>query len=527
MQEMGDFKEGKASSMCSPLELLEDDDDRHNRWYFCCGVGLLALVGVMDVHKPLDRSWSMLYLLIVPYATRFVRGRAEIALLASTIAAVYLIPAFFRMELIWPGGGLFYRTTGVIVGLGLLGLLWQRRRIVKSLQEMNGELEKKVVLRTSELQLLNDKLLREISERHQVEESNRKISEFRETLIRTAAEGICVCYPIPVHPYVAFSVWNQQMTEITGYDIHEINRLGWYQTVYPDSAYREKVKERIDRIWQGEHYGSEEREIVRKDGQRRTICVSTSSVEIESGIHGIVGFIQDVTESKAAVESLRVSHQRLERLSRQLIEIQESERRHLARELHDEIGQVLTAIKMNLRHPQRSADAATQPMLEDNLKMIDQAISQVRNLSISLRPLQLDELGLAAALHWLLNQKMTGSGIECHLDFPQGDVKIPPNVETACFRIAQEAVTNALRHASPHHIDVKLFLRDDHLHLSIEDDGIGFSVQESYQRALSGSSFGLIGMQERASMVGARFEIQSNPQSGTKIEARFPLTQTS
>ncbi|MCY2965395.1 MAG: PAS domain S-box protein, partial [Planctomycetota bacterium] len=139
----------------------------------------------------------------------------------------------------------------------------------------------------------------------QAEETVRKTSSFRETIIRTAAEGICVCYPIPDFPYVAFSVWNERMDEITGYSCEEINRLGWYQSLYPDEEVRNRAIERMSRMRVGDDLHSEEWEIVRKDGERRIVAISTSLVEMEGGVENVVGLMLDVTDRKRAEEERR------------------------------------------------------------------------------------------------------------------------------------------------------------------------------------------------------------------------------
>ena len=232
----------------------------------------------------------------------------------------------------------------------------------------------------------------------------------------------------------------------------------------------------------------------------------------------------EIAERERAQEALRTSRERLKVLSRELITTLEAERRHIARELHDEIGQILTAIKMNLRRAQGAADVGLHAILEENSKMVDQAIVEIRNLSLSLRPPQLDDLGLVAALHWLLIHQGRAGEFEGRLEVNLSDVQISPDLETVCFRIVQEALTNAVRHARPSTLLVRLWIDNDHLCLSVDDDGVGFNVDEVKESAQQGSSVGLISMQERASLIGGQLEIESNPEQGTTIHARFPLT---
>ncbi len=173
-------------------------------------------------------------------------------------------------------------------------------------------------------------VVRNITERIATEHSLRRIGAFRETIIRTAAEGICVCFPIPTFPFLAFTIWNDRMTEITGYTIEEINQLGWYQALYDDPQVRKLAAVRISKMHEGEDLLAEEWEIRRKDGQRRTLSISTSAVEMEripnrspnpadspstgesdadtftpTGMRGVVALMQDVTERKQAEHEQR------------------------------------------------------------------------------------------------------------------------------------------------------------------------------------------------------------------------------
>ena len=141
-----------------------------------------------------------------------------------------------------------------------------------------------------------------------------KLNDFRETIIRTAAEGICVCYSIPQFPFVEFSVWNEQMTELTGYTQEEINRLGWYQSLYPDEPTREAAQQRMDRMRTGEDLRAEEWEILRKDGTRRFVAISTSRLEFEDGIPRVAALLHDVTNRKQTERALRRSEERFSKL---------------------------------------------------------------------------------------------------------------------------------------------------------------------------------------------------------------------
>ncbi|HLV81187.1 MAG TPA: sensor histidine kinase, partial [Chthonomonadaceae bacterium] len=207
-------------------------------------------------------------------------------------------------------------------------------------------------------------------------------------------------------------------------------------------------------------------------------------------------------------------------------EAQEKERRHLARELHDEIGQALTAVKINLESLQRAAEAPRTERLGDSIAIVQQTLEQVRSLSLDLRPAMLDDFGLTAALRWHFDRQAKRTGIELHLDCEPFRKRLPPTIETACFRVAQEALTNILRHAKAGQVRVTLRQDAQEVLLTVEDDGAGFNVAAARRAATRNASMGLLGMEERARLAGGRLEIVSERRRGTKIEAHFPLPPT-
>jgi len=220
-------------------------------------------------------------------------------------------------------------------------------------------------------------------------------------------------------------------------------------------------------------------------------------------------------EQKRGAGELREKREQLQVLSRQLIEAQEAERRAIARELHDDFGQVLTAIKVNLMRT--CHDQA------ESISLIDGAIARMRNLAYDLRPPMLDELGLAASLRWYLEREARRAGLELMLKLSPPATRLPPTVETTCFRVAQEAFTNVVRHAHASRVNVELGVAGDAFQLVVRDDGRGFNVTEAQRRAMRGKSQGLLSMQERAALAGGELSIDSSPSGGTAVRARFPL----
>jgi len=219
-------------------------------------------------------------------------------------------------------------------------------------------------------------------------------------------------------------------------------------------------------------------------------------------------------ERSRLMESVRAARERLEALSRRLLTVQEEERRRVAIELHDELGQVLTAVKIGLE---------TMPVqLSESIESVDRAMQTVRDLALDLRPAMLDDLGLASALRWYADRFAQQTHVEMHIaieEVPQLDA----GLATTSFRVAQEALTNIARHAAAKNVWLELHRISSELELAIRDDGSGFDVDAARERAARGGSLGLLGMEERVSLAGGSIAISSTPGQGTEVRARFPL----
>lgn len=220
---------------------------------------------------------------------------------------------------------------------------------------------------------------------------------------------------------------------------------------------------------------------------------------------------------------LRDNTLQLQTLSRRVLEAQETERRRMAHELHDELGQALTAIKINLQTRSRFQNVSTDGLDAENIRILDDALQQVRRLALALRPSMLDDLGLGPALRWLGEQTATRGGFEVALNIPVLEPRLPPDMETACFRIVQEALTNITRHAGAKHVTIELQREDASMVLSVQDDGCGFDLAAVRARAIDGGSIGVLGMQERAVLVGGQLDITSAPGQGSQLRLRCAL----
>jgi len=217
-------------------------------------------------------------------------------------------------------------------------------------------------------------------------------------------------------------------------------------------------------------------------------------------------------------DSLRASQERYRSLSHRLLEQQERERAALARELHDQLGQSLVAVSLNLEVIKHELSPASSARVPESMRAIKEMIEQVRTLAFELRPSMLDEFGLVRALRLLVGRHGERSGVSATFSAAPADARAPREIETACFRIAQEALNNIASHAQAHRVEVTLTGEDNDLELMIRDDGIGFSVEQLR------SSLGLVGMRERAELVGGGLDIESAPGAGTTLRAHFPLS---
>ncbi len=240
------------------------------------------------------------------------------------------------------------------------------------------------------------------------------------------------------------------------------------------------------------------------------------------------GLLLDVTDRKQAEaegerlhRELQAAHAHLQALSLRLLEVQEAERRHLARELHDEIGQQLTGLKLLLDMNLAQAGRLEGDIATEARELVAALMQQVRELSLSLRPGMLDDLGLLPALLWHLERYASQTGVR--VDFSHSGIegqRFSPSVETAAYRIIQEALTNVARYARAREAQVRVWRAPDGLHLEINDQGVGFEPEA----VLGGNhSTGLRGMSERAGLLGGQFNVQSLPGTGTRLTAVLPV----
>jgi PAS domain S-box-containing protein len=308
---------------------------------------------------------------------------------------------------------------------------------------------------------------------------------------------------------------NRAAEKLSGYTRGEILGKNFTDFVAPDAL--KYVRENLCKKLREEGETTYEVDVISKDGRRVPVEVSSRLI-FENGVTvGVQGTARDITDRKLAEEATRT-------YSRRLVEAQEAERQSIARELHDQIGQVLTAVKINLHSLQPSGETASLPRIAESIAIVDEALGRVRDLSLELRPALLDDLGLAAALRWYVDRYSQRTSISAEVASNlQTDERLRRELETACFRIAQEALTNIARHARATRVSVQLKLSKNELLLVVRDDGVGFDARRLLKNGFSLSTMGLRGMEERALAVGGDLKIGSAPTRGTEIRVSFPL----
>lgn len=266
----------------------------------------------------------------------------------------------------------------------------------------------------------------------------------------------------------------------------------------------------------------------RKDGTRFLTENTVTVINDDRGWkNGVVSVVRDITEQKRAEEDLLQFQTRLRALTVRMESLREEERTRISREIHDELGQALTGLKMDLRWIERrlseSQDPSfSHPILErivSGTELVDQTIGTVQKIAADLRPGALDNLGLGPALKIEIRRFQERTGISCRLQVPESSSALPPEVAIGLFRIFQEALTNVARHARATRVDITLQCQDPMVLMEIKDNGRGIAPENlTAQRSL-----GLLGMQERANQLGGSLFIRGAPDGGTMVRVKVPL----
>jgi len=349
-------------------------------------------------------------------------------------------------------------------------------------------------------------------------DQSRRIENQYRLIVENINEGIVVQNEKGIITYV-----NKKFLEMMGYDEQEV--LGKPITQFLGEGLLKKDKEQKfgrkkpwEKTWEFSWR--------RKDGKRIYTILSPKLIYDEEGhFKGSVAVLTDNTAQRLVERELRRSREQLRKLSYHLQSVREKESRRIAGEIHDELGQLLTALKIDIswlgrRIPKTNEEREKYyEKIKSMEKLVDQTIETVQKISSELRPGLLDDLGLIPALEWLGQDFQKRTGINCQTEFRCRKSEFEPDLSTAIFRISQEALTNVSRHAKATQVNILLKEERGMLKLEIHDNGQGIKEEEIY----SPFSLGLMGMRERIRPLGGELKIESSSEGGTALLINIPL----
>ncbi len=351
----------------------------------------------------------------------------------------------------------------------------------------------------------------DITERRRAEQALRDSEVLFRSLVEATTQAVWMAEADG--SVLSMSETFEQMTDIPfGADFAE----RWTEAIHPDDrdatwmAWREASA-------RGERFAVQYRLRMRDGGYRHMEAYAVPVREGSGPVQRWIGTLTDVQDRKDREEHLRLLPQRL-------LETQEKERRRIARELHDEVGQALTASQIKLRDLEKGLAGTPQAAgAAEVAGIIATLLQQVRQMSLDLRPSVLDDLGLVSAMRWFLRERMGKSGVEVEFESDPEIPRLGPQLETTLFRVFQSALTNVLRHAEARHVRVRLAFIGSNLSLEIQDDGKGFDLVAARRRARQGGSLGLLGIEEWVRLSGGDVMIESGSGRGTRVYAAVPV----
>jgi len=366
----------------------------------------------------------------------------------------------------------------------------------------------------SKLQIFHD-----ITKRKLAEQALRTSEERFRTLVETMNEGLGAEDENGVWTYV-----NDKLCQMLGYFHGEM--IGRPVAEFLDETSKNILKEQTAKRRKGEQR-SYELAWTDKDGRKIPTIVSPKPIfDSNRQFKGNFAVITDITERKQAEEKLRESEKQLRFLSSRLLTAQEYERKKISEELHDELGQALAVMKLRLSFIEKKLTGDQKEMREDleiTSQYINQVIENIRRLSRDLRPSILEDLGLSAALRWLINNFIKNYNIKVTTDIIDIDHHFSQGAQIAIYRVLQEALTNVGKHAQAQNVSLMIKKHDDNrISFLIEDDGKGFDVTKAMTKDHAEKGLGLATMDERVRMLGGSFEIWSQEGKGTRITFTLP-----
>ncbi len=405
----------------------------------------------------------------------------------------------------------------------LYAIAIQRNQAEEKLQQAHAELEQRVEERTAELLQANEQLQREIDERLQAEEEIRRAEKKYRLLVQN----------LPSIIYKGYKDWSveffdDKVESLMGYSVDDFHskRLKWSDLIIEEDLETVR-KEFVEALKADKSYVREYRtktragDILWIQDRGQIICNDVGEVDYVSGA------FFDVTDRKMAEEALRESEKELRLLSGQLLTAQEQERGRIARELHDGIGQSLSAIKFRIEDAlgQMGKDVAGSSVnsLNSLIPIIQSTVEEVRKITMDLRPSTLDDLGILATIAWFCREfQETYTNVRIQKEIGLGETDIPESLNTVIYRVLQEALNNVAKHSGADSVTIFLTKRNGTIELTIEDNGRGFVLKEALDIDGSERGFGLGSMKERIELSGGSFSLKSVRREGTTIRASWP-----
>ncbi len=357
-------------------------------------------------------------------------------------------------------------------------------------------------------------VVRDTTKRRQVEEALRESEERYRRIVNTAQEGIWVVDADAKVTYVS-----QRLADMLGYTVEEI--LGSYLFGFMDDLSPAGVGQDIEGSI-GDMKGEHDFRFSRKDGSKLWGMVSSTPIFDDDGkFDGGLGMIIDVTKRKRAEHQLKESREQLRDLATHLQAAREQERTIIAREIHDDLGQNLSVLKIDLTSLEKRLPKDEEALIDKTksiAKFVDMIVQSVKRIYSGLRPFLLDDLGLIPAMEWMARGFQDRTGIKCELFISPEDIVIDKDLDTTIFRIFQEALTNAGSHANATSVKVSLGEKGMDLILIVSDNGKGITEKQ----VSDSKSFGLMGMRERALSVGGEVNIRGIQNEGTTVKVKIP-----
>jgi PAS domain S-box-containing protein len=389
-----------------------------------------------------------------------------------------------------------------------------RKQAEEALREAHDKLEQRVSERTAALEEINKKLRRQFFE-CELAEAALKESELKySSLVEDALIGVYIIKD----GIIEFA--NDKFAAIYGYEKNELIGMKSLDLVHPED--RAMIEEMREKRLKGEKVPSEyEIRGLKKKGDTIWVMRSFSLINYKDG-PAISGIVSDMTKRRKAEDALRESGKELRILSNQLLSMEEKERKRIAGELHDSIGQALSAIKFSvensLRQLRDSPEQSELKSLEAVIPLTQKTIEEVRRIVKDLRPSILDDLGILATITWFCRefQKVYAS-IRIKIETDIQEDAIPSALKTVIYRIMQEALNNVAKHSSADLVQLTLKKTDGGIKFIIADNGVGFDLAEAISLNPSRRGFGLASMRERAELSGATFDVNSSAETGSCI----------